>query len=780
MFKFFTSDLRRNLIKILCLSIGLSIGLLLIARVYFDKSYDSFFKDSDNIYKLYETMEKDGEFIRHPSVSGGWAPLFEKQIPQVELSTRYVEVNRGLSFILEDGRKLKMESMCLADDNLFAFFNIPVTGGDAKSILSTAGQCLVPRSRALKIGGDVIGTTFTIYETGDKKYMIGGIYDDLPLNSSIPNGFYFGFVSDPEMTKWRDGFGGNDIYKGYIKLVEGAKVQDISAGIEKIVDEKIDRESDPLHLNIIADRLTSFHSTQKDIRTMDWMLLLLAVILLLGSSLNFLLIVIGQIGKRSKEMAIRKCYGTSDGRIFCRVMGESLSYLVLSVVVGVLFVSCFPALCSRLLGYTPFQLFTTGNVWFVILGVCILLLLFTGVIPAWIYCRTPVASAFRGNFRSRRGWKMSLLAIQFFASGVLMCLLVLVVRQYRMMMNMDKGYDDENVAWVYLSGSNVSERDAFVSELRSLSFVKQVSTADTRIGDNTAGNMVWMNGDRENSGHISDNYRVNSDFFDMIGMEFIQGETFNPQSDSTINQVIVEKSFINVIKKLTGKDEEYVVGKSFRITEHGLRDYTICGVVNDIRRGNMLDVSEAAGVWFPCSRSLRNVYVKLDETTHDKMEILQDTLDKFFPDSDIHITTLKSVNDAKKDPIRNFATSVMIAGIAILVIALIGLIGYTGDEIQRRSKEIAIRKVTGASSEKILLLFLRNIVIVAFPSLVGGGCMAIIIGRRWLSQFSDQVSLSPFSMLLCVMVLLLMIIGVAAFNTIGVAGSNPINHLRNE
>ncbi|MDE6227848.1 MAG: ABC transporter permease [Muribaculaceae bacterium] len=113
-------------------------------------------------------------------------------------------------------------------------------------------------------------------------------------------------------------------------------------------------------------------------------------------------------------------------------------------------------------------------------------------------------------------------------------------------------------------------------------------------------------------------------------------------------------------------------------------------------------------------------------------------------------------------------------------IALIGLIGYTGDEIQRRSKEIAIRKVTGASSEKILLLFLRNIVIVAFPSLVGGGCMAMIIGRRWLSQFSDQVSLSPFSMLLCVMVLLLMIIGVAAFNTIGVAGSNPINHLRNE
>ena len=194
----------------------------------------------------------------------------------------------------------------------------------------------------------------------------------------------------------------------------------------------------------------------------------------------------------------------------------------------------------------------------------------------------------------------------------------------------------------------------------------------------------------------------------------------------------------------------------------------------------MLDVSEAAGVWFPYSRSLRNVYVKLDETTHDKMEILQDTLDKFFPDSDIHITTLKSVNDAKKDPIRNFATSVMIAGIAILVIALIGLIGYTGDEIQRRSKEIAIRKVTGASSEKILLLFLRNIVIVAFTSLVGGGCMAIIIGRRWLSQFSDQVSLSPFSMLLCVMVLLLMIIGVAAFNTIGVAGSNPINHLRNE
>ncbi|MDE7369955.1 MAG: ABC transporter permease [Muribaculaceae bacterium] len=782
MFKFFTSDLRRNIIKILCLSIGLSIGLLLVARVYFDKSYDTFSKDADRTYVLNEIFDKEGKYSAHPTLSGGYIPAFAKDIPQIEVATRFFSASNNDLILLPDGQKLRTESTNLTDENIFDLFNVPVTGGNPKEILTTENQCIIPRSLAEKIGCEVIGSTFILPGWDEKKKItIGGIYEDFPLNSTIPKGIYYSMSTFPGTTQGKDGFEGNDVYRSYIRLIPGVTFQDIKPAIREIINRNASEIMlTTFHYDIDGQKISGVYAAQDSIKTMDLMLTLLAIILLLGSSLNFLLIVIGQVDKRGKEMSVRKCYGTSNLKIFGRVMRESLFYLVVSAFIGILTVFCFPSLCNRLLGYTPDQLFTTGNVWIVVLEVCLVLLILTGVIPAWIYCRTPVASAFRGNVKGRRGWKMALLSIQFFSAGVLLCLLVLVGRQYHMLMTVDNGYDSKNIAYAYMRGTKYSGRSEFVSELKNLSFVENVSTARSSLGDGLSGNLVWINGDAENVINVGDNYDVNANFFEMMGIEFIQGETFNVNADSTINQVVVEKSFVDVLKKLSGKDEEFIVGKTFRMSEHGLNEYTICGVINDIRRGGLTSLDDRAGVWFPSSRSYHNIYIKLTEITPENIRALQDVVDRMFPSSEIEVTTLQSELDAKIIPIKNFATSVMIAGVAILFIALIGLIGYTGDEVQRRSKEIAIRKVSGTSARQIISLFLRNTLVIAIPSMIVGGAVAMIAGRKWLSQFAEQVPISPLSMILCLVVLLLIISAVTVYNTLGVASSNPVNHLRNE
>lgn len=116
-----------------------------------------------------------------------------------------------------------------------------------------------------------------------------------------------------------------------------------------------------------------------------------------------------------------------------------------------------------------------------------------------------------------------------------------------------------------------------------------------------------------------------------------------------------------------------------------------------------------------------------------------------------------------------FGKAVMVAGISILLIALMGLIGYTTDEVQRRSKEIAIRKVTGTSESGIVGMFSREIVKVALPSLIAGGILAFIIGRMWLSRFTDRVDMSPLTFVLSLIALLLLIMGVTAFSSLKVA-----------
>lgn len=781
MLKFFTSDLRRNLIKLLCLTIGLSIGMLLVARVYFDKTYDTFFDDADRTYVLCFTIERDGEFEKDYTVSGGYAPAVQRDIPQVEKATRFRDISGNINIVLEDGRGLTVENVCLADSNFFEIFNVPVTGGNPNEVLATRNQCVIPRSYAEKIGGDVIGATFKApYYSETETFTIGAVYDDFPLNSTIPDAFYISMESFPDYTAGRDWLFGNDIYHSYFRLAPGATLDDVLPSLkgiaEKNVDEVFLRE---YHMNVIADELTSYYSSLDTIRIMDWMFMLLATILLVSAGLNFLLIVVGQAGKRSKEMAVRKCYGTSDLRIFGRVMGESVFFLASSVILAVLLVFSFPDLCQRLLGFTPAQLFTTGNVWIAIICVCLILLFLTGIIPAWIYCRTPVATAFRDNFRSRRVWKLALLSIQFFASGVLICLLVLIGRQYNMIANLDQGYKYDNVAFLYLKGTKQKARSEFVSTLRNLSCVEDVTTSDDLIGYFCSGNNVWIDGNPDKVVNVADNYDVNANFFDFMGMEFLQGETFTAESDSTINQVVVEEAFIDVLKTLTGEDKDYIVGSSFAITEHG-NIYTICGVVNDIRRGDLYNVDKRAGVWFPTKKTLRTMYIRLTEASPENLAAVQEAVDSFFPDSELEVTTLKSLKDDSFAPIRDFRTSVLIAGVAILLIAFIGLIGYTGDEVNRRAKETAIRKVAGTPAGRIVSLFVRNILTVAVPALVAGVAVAMLAGREWLSQFAEQVSLSPFVMILCAIVLLLVITAVVVINTVGVASSNPVDHLRDE
>ena len=136
--------------------------------------------------------------------------------------------------------------------------------------------------------------------------------------------------------------------------------------------------------------------------------------------------------------------------------------------------------------------------------------------------------------------------------------------------------------------------------------------------------------------------------------------------------------------------------------------------------------------------------------------------------------------DLLNRPVKRFGTSVMIVGIVVVVIALIGLTGYTTDEVERRAKEIAIRKVTGYESTQIVRLFCLDIMKVAVPSLLAGGAVAVIIGQRWLSQFTERVALSPLIMALCIVMMLILIIGLVTANTIRVAASNPVDHLRSE
>ncbi len=788
MFKFFTSDLRRNLIKILCLSLGLAVGFLLVAKIYFEQSYDSFFPNIDRIYHITESVVQNGEFKEYPHTPGGSAPELQRNIPEIEKATRFTNVTNEAVIKLEDGRKFEIPCMILADTCLYDVLPTPILAGNPHEILAVENQVMIPRSLAEKIGGDVIGESFSIVEWGDAfKANIGGVYEDFPLNSTIKNGVYLALPTIKKlMYDGSENLLGNDRYSSYALLSKGADPEKVSDKMVEHLKTVIDEEDAFRYLDfrMWVRPMEGSYSRQDGVKTMSWMLGMLAIVMLMCAGLNYLLIVIGQLAARGKEMAIRKCFGTGRKSIFLRVMSESIFFLIVSLGLAILLAFCFSNLCKELLGYSPKELFSTGRVWIVEGLVCGGLLIITGIIPSVIYSRTPVAQAFRPATYGRRTWKLILLAVQFFATGLIMCLLVLIGRQYDMIGNIDMGVDYENIATFYRNPMSAEKTATVMTELRKLPFIEKVATSDTDPTAWPSGNNIWTEGHENDNINIGDMEKVNRELFEVMGVEFKQGGNFSEYPDSTINEIIVEERMIEILQKNFGETDTDIIGKNIYCTGHASRlvPFTIVGVIGNIRKGGFENenADKRAAVFFPTNKVRSQVYIRFSELTPENLSAAQKVLDSINDGEDIYITPYKMRIEAKRGDIKKFGISVMVVGITIILIALIGLIGYVADEVNRRAKEIAIRKVNGTSSKKIVRLFCIDVLKVALSSLLLGGAAAMIIGQHWLEQFTDQVSLSPISMIGCLLLLLILITGVVIFNTVRVARSNPIDHLRSE
>lgn len=775
--------MKKTVIKILCLGFGLAMGLLLVARVYFEQTYDGFFPHADRIYKVNESVVINGEYSEHRNTAGAIGPGIKEYTPQVEAATRYTYLSGKATVQTDDKRKFDVKAICLADSCLFDVVPRDIIAGDYRQVLSVTDQCMIPYSLARKMGDNVIGMRLYVPELStEASFVVGGVYEDYPLNSDIPQAI---FVSLKSIGKYiYDGtqnWIGNDRYSTYVRLSEDADAESVVTYLDKMVRENVDKETlDMCNYKIRLTPLQDVHLLDQSVQTMIWIVSLLAAMLLLCASLNYLLIVIGQMVGRSKEMAIRKCYGTSPSGIIAMVVKESMVHLLMSLVVAGLLLYIFRGEVETLLKVSMTDLLLNQGVIWILVGICLSMLLITGLLPGWLYAMIPVASVFRSYTASRRLWKQILLAIQFAVAGFLFCLLILIGRQYQRMINDNPGYDTNNLLHVRLSGIPHEERPKVVTELKKLGSVKDVTSAYQDLLTWVAGDNVWEEGKEDRQFNIADMYECNANFFDVLGIPIVQGTAFVERTDSTDNQIMVDEVFVKETKKHFDWNDD-VVGRSIFVTGHGnVSFFSICGVFRQIRLGNICneDKRGAAICYTPYVRD--NLYIRLNAISPETIAEVQGVINSVFPTRDIVVYNYKTEMAGMYDTQRNFRDSIMIAGIVTIVIAFIGLIGYTADEVNRRRKEIAIRKVNGSLVKDIMMLFVKDILIISVPSLIVGSIVAAVVGRHWLLQFSEQVTLAPWLSAVCVIIILTVVLMVVIFSCRKIAMSNPVEYLRSE
>lgn len=677
----------------------------------------------------------------------------------------------------------------MADSCFFDIFPQKILVGNAKQILSQPLSCLIDSETAAKIGGNVVGKHFTLPNYPGTTFTIYGVFEEFPWGSSLHNiQIILSMSSTPYVYSYdgRDQWVGNDRYSSYIRLAKGHDAKELKPYVNKMREDHFplkELKNMGVELNYDFTVLSDVYTQDPYIKKMGWIMSIVAFVLLFTSVMNYLLIIVGNLVSRSREMAVRKCYGAKPKNIHAIIFSEALVHVGLAVVLAIVLVFLCKGTIENFLSAPISTLVFNRGSW-ILVTICLLVLLIGGLVPGWLYNKIPVAIAFRGYNENRNRWKLALLGIQFVISGLLFSLLYIVNGQYQLMLGLNLGYDYDNVAIVSIDASDANQRQQCMAEIRRMSNVKDCCSAYSvpLNAYNRGGNMVGIPGDDNNTINIMEMSGVDDNYFKMMNIPIVQGSFFTDRSDSCRQVIIDERCAEKLIKTWHWKDG--VVGKQITCTGHDENVFTVCGVCKNVRWGDVGTSGDMMNdfpvLYFYSLKRSFYILVKFNELQDESLAELQSNVQSMYPNNKVIVKSYASELANQYSSQLNFRNGILVAGIVTMIIALFGLVGYTSDEVNRRRKEIAIRKVNGAKVNDILRIFLKGIMKIALPCIIVGDIGAWLIARQWLMSFSEKISITPL-LFICVTILLLVIIALSVIiNCYKVANSNPVKYLKDE
>ncbi|MBU3838932.1 MAG: ABC transporter permease [Candidatus Phocaeicola faecigallinarum] len=773
-----------NILKILSLGIGLAIGCILIAKVCFESSYDNFYKGLDRIYLIKAVYSLRGETDENSQVSGGVAPGFKKYVPGVESATRTTFLFESNKFYTEE-KALVTGTLVLADTAFFDVFDRKILAGNPKEVLAQKFNVMVSRSFAEKMGGidKAVGKIIYNEEAPKLKFTVGGVYEDFPENGSL---YYDILLSMETYSKEStDNWLGNDRYKGYVKLEEGVTPESIDPAIRKMMDKNLPMEelkNSGYKIWCVLSPFHKLHTSEPYVRNLIIILSVVSFVLVLISLMNYMLISISEMVKRSKEIGIHKCYGAEGTNIYGMLIKETSVYLFFSLLLAFLMILGFRQTIEYLLGVSLEALFIKETM-IVLCGVILALFLVSALLPGYLYNKIPVSVAFMNYKENKRKWKLCLLFVQFIINVFLLSFVFIIAAQYDKALNDDPGYNYDNVLYYNVRGVDKVQASRSVEVISSLPDVVDVERAYTLPFDYCSGNNVYLPGSDSELFNIADQYAGTEGFFEFFDIPIIEGRV--PAAE---NEIAVSRSFVEKMKEFTDWNDG-PIGKGIYLTEHSdssamnLGTLTISGVYEDYRIGLLNRMDKRPSVRFTGKADneyMPFILVKVKDINPETINKIQNKLSEVITEKDMEVFSYEQVMNSMYDDNKKMKNTILAGSIFSIAIAFLGLVGYVRDEAQRRSKEIAIRKINGATTGEILSLFVAGIMKWLVVAFIIGDALAYYVAGLWLEQFAEKVSLSLLYFIAADLIVAIIVVATVVICSLKISNANPVLSLKNE
>lgn len=752
-----------NIIKVVSLGLGLTMSILLFARVAFEQSYDTCYKDYDNLYQIFSIFTANGEqFQPQKQNCGPVAGAILENFPQeVEAAT---SVAYFLGAPLYNGTVRFDARTLLADSLFFRTMGIEVLSGNPEKELMQQDVIFLSARLARKIFGDEDPIGKVLNYDKEMQFTVKGTYVDLPDNATMrPEGV----VSMP--TGWNRGWSnyswrGGDSYYEYIRFRPGADKGVVNARLDALIQKYRPEEDKKAYgYTAFVKPIRDVYRNEDQVKRMDFIMSILALAILFIAALNYVLISISSLTYRAKAVGVHKCSGASGGTVFSMFLLETGIIIVLALMLMGLILLNFQEFIEDTTAAKLSVLFAPDRIW-VPSAVVLALFIVGGVLPGRLFARIPVSQVFRRYTEGKKGWKRPLLFVQFAGVAFICGLMYVVMAQYNYVKDKDMGYDPHCVASANAYFGKDEESESALHFFRGLPYIEEVSCAISSPVRSYSGSMV--EGEGGQTLFSTRTSRAPEDYFKMMGMTLKEGRPARATDEIVVNEAFAERmrwgnKALNHPLRMEGKN------------------YKVVGVLKDFHIGSFYEPQDV--IIFGYTRTFGNtVHVRLKEPFTENLRRLNKDVAEAYPGKRIDFEGMEQQILREYNPVRVFSNATILAAVTMFFIMLMGLIGYTTDEVRRRSKEIAIRKVNGAESIGILELLSKDILYVAGPAVIIGTLASWYVNGMWMEQFAAQVPLSWIVYVLIALAILIIIVACVIWKSWKIANENPVNSIKSE
>jgi putative ABC transport system permease protein len=764
-----------SLINILGLSVGMACFFLIFLYVQHEFSYDRFHEKSDQIYRIKTEWSIEGQTQVHNTTAAPVAPALINDFPEVQNTVRLYRIR---AIIRHKDQSFVESRVYMADPSFLEVFSFPLIRGNPKTVLSNRDSIVITKEMAEKYfgGEDPTGKILTFWNRFDFK--ISGIAENAPPNSHLEFDFLirFDLINDFSNFNYLENWSAWN-FQTYILLQKDFPVEEFekkSTGfIKKYRGE--DTSTRMFHLQ----SLTKINLETQDKIKYIYLFSAIGIIILLLACINFTNLSIAQSSTRVTEIGMRKVIGAQRHQLIKQFIGESMVLTFIALPLAFLFIRLILPWFNSLV-MTQFHFNHFHNPYFImsVIGIALSVSLISGSYPAFYQSTLQPVQSLKGEFKS--GSRVSLLRsflviFQFATSIILITGAIVIYNQLNYIRNKDLGFNKDHVVNIPIYDSQLKQKYEYVkAELLKEPNILSASISSFSPGSHPHQSVDWE-GRKEDEDFMMAWYSVDYDFIETFDIDILEGRNFSKAFSSD-----VESAYILNESAVKAFGWERPVGKQFQVERSGWSMGTVIGIMKDFHFDSLhqkimplaLVLHPEGGYHFSLRISPYNVGRTLNFIKNKFMEFSPHTPFEYdFLDRDLD--DMYRLEDRLGKLLNSFS-------FLAIFIACLGLLGLASFAIARRTKEIGIRKILGASVSNVIVLlakdFTRLVVIanvIAWP--IGYYAMS-----KWLQNFAYRSPLSIWIFIAAGIITLTIAILTISFQSIKAAVANPVDSLRYE